>query len=144
MSATPTGSCRNGRLRVEIEGIPDIDFTQVILPEASAEVIEVRNGGDLSDVRKSPGIIKLSNLVLQRGVTGSKDLFMWWTNIANGVSDRRNVVVMFLDEQLQPIMQWKFAKVWPARYYVSPLCAEDQAAFLTETIECPTESFQLA
>jgi hypothetical protein len=54
--------------------MPYIDFTLVILPEASAEVIEVRNGGDPRNILKAPGIIKFSNLILQRGVTESKDL----------------------------------------------------------------------
>ncbi len=142
MSATPVGPFLNSHFRVEIAGMPYIDFTLVILPEASAEVIEVRNGGDPRNILKAPGIIKFSNLILQRGVTESKDLFAWWTNIANGVSDRRNVSVILLDAHLKPMKQWNFSKVWPSKYIVSPLIPGNDT--VTETIECVTESFQLA
>jgi phage tail-like protein len=134
----------NSRFRVEIDQVGAADFVEVILPDSFAEVIEHRNGGDPRGVHKTAGRIHTGSLVLRRGVTESKELFDWWTNIANGVPDRRNVAVILLDEQLQPVKQWILTGVWPSRYVVAPLFAADEAVTLIETVECVTDGMQLA
>ena len=52
------------QLRVQIDGIPDIGFAHVILPVASAEVIEVRDGADPSRTKKMPGAVKFTNCTM--------------------------------------------------------------------------------
>ena len=58
----------NHRFRVEIDGVANLDYSEVILPEASADIIEHREGGSTVS-QKLPGLNKLSNLTLKRGVT---------------------------------------------------------------------------
>lgn len=133
----------NHRFRVEIDGISGLDFAEVILPEARVEIIEYREGGD----RRAHGISGATHfgaLVLRRGVTQSPDLFAWWSNVVNGAPDRRNVAVTLLDGQQQPVKQWRISGAWAARYTVSPLVANGEAATLIETLECAVEDFQAA
>jgi phage tail-like protein len=134
----------NSRFRVEIDQVSAVDFAEVILPDSFAEVVEYRNGGDPRGSHKTAGTVHSGCLVLRRGVTESNEIFAWWTNIANGVPDRRNVAVILLDEQLQPVKQWNLTGVWPSRYVVAPLVAADEAVTLIETIECVTDGMQLA
>jgi phage tail-like protein len=129
------------QLRVQIDGIPDIGFAHVTLPVASAEVIEVRDGADPSRTKKIPGVVKFTNIVMKRGVTNSTHLFAWWTNIANGTFDPRDVSVIALDQGLVPVKHWKLSGVWPARYMVA-LDLEEGKVSLMETIECAVNNFE--
>jgi phage tail-like protein len=129
----------NNRFRVAIDGMPDSDFAEVVLPEARAEVIEHREGGERLS-HKVVGTLHIGNLVLRRGVTASNHLFEWWKNVADGVPDRRNVTVTLLDQQLQPVRKWQMTGVWPARFTVSPFLADGDATPLFETVECAVES----
>jgi len=134
--------CRDApKLRVEIEGIPDIGFAHVTLPIASADIIEVRDGADPSRAKKLPGTVKFSNIVLKRGVTNSTHLFAWWKNIVNGTLDQRDVSVIALDENAVPVKHWKFSQIWPAKYIVS-VDEEEATLTLTETIECAVTNFE--
>jgi phage tail-like protein len=138
---SPAEPHSNHRFRVEIDGIASLDFAEVALPEACAEVVEYREGGDRR-TRKIPGAVKFSNLTLRRGVTQSSALFDWWASTADGAPDRRNVSIVLLDEQLQPVKQWKISGAWPARYLLAPLIANGEAAALIETLECAVEDFR--
>jgi phage tail-like protein len=105
------------------------------------QVIEVRDGADPSRTKKLPGTARFTNIVMKRGVTNSTHLFCWWTNIANGTLDQRDVSVIALDENAVPIKHWKFSQVWPARYIVS-VDGEGEKLTLTETIECAVTNFE--
>jgi phage tail-like protein len=133
----------NHRFRVEISGIANIDFSEVILPEASAEVIEHREGNS-NTPRKFPGSTNYSYLQLKRGVTSSNDLFNWWKSTANGQTDRRDIIVALLDQQLNEVKRWKIHDAWPARYAVSPLIALDGGTLVIETLECAVDRFEAA
>ncbi len=136
----------NCHFLVEIDGLPDIGFTEVILPQASAEVIEFeyQTGAEPNSSRKLPGVMRYGNLTLRRGVTSSSDLFAWWRNIANGVADRRNVRISLLDEQRHAVKRWVVHNAWPCRYAVAPLLLVAEASSLIETIELAAEDFDLA
>ena len=131
----------NHRFRVEIDGITNLDYSEVILPETSAEVIEHRDGNSTAPL-KVPGLNKLSNVTLKRGVTSSNDFFNWWKSIANGVIDRRNMSVTLLDQQNNVVKRWNIHNAWPARYAISPLIANDGATLVIETLECAVDRFE--
>ena len=132
----------NHRFRVEISGIANIDFSEVILPEASADVIEHREGNS-NTPQKFPGSTKHSDVQLKRGVTSSNDLFNWWKSTANGQTDRRDIIVTLLDQQLKEVKRWKIHNAWPARYAVSPLIALDGGTLVVETLECAVDGFEV-
>lgn len=140
----PTASPHpNHRFRVEIDGITNLDYSEVILPEASADVIEHRDGGSAAP-QKIPGLNKLGNVTLKRGVTASNDFFNWWKSIANGVIDRRNMSVALLDQHNNIVKLWNIHNAWPARYAISPLIATDGGTLVIETLECAVDRFEPA
>jgi phage tail-like protein len=131
----------NHRFRVEIDGVANLDYTEVILPEASADIIEHREGSSTVSL-KVPGLNKLTNITLKRGVTGSNDFFNWWKSIANGVIDRRNMSIALLDQHNNVVKSWNIYNAWPARYAVSPLVANDGGTLVIETLECAVDRFE--
>ncbi len=144
MSERPGDPYRNNHFRVIIDGVEAIDFVEVILPEATAEIVEYREGGDKGATRKLVGAVRYSNLVLRRGVTQSNALFDWWKNIGEGVSDRRNIAVVLLDNELTEVKRWNLANAWPCRYAASTLIAVGEARVVVETLECAVERLDVA
>jgi len=56
--------------QVEIDGIPQSGFREVIMPAATADVIEYREGHEPSVVRKLKGRVHFGNLILRWGSGG--------------------------------------------------------------------------
>src|SRR5207247_9334111 len=78
-----------------------------------AEPVYHREGRALrSNVRKLPGLRKYTNLTLKRGYTTNRELWDWYMNIVNGVSDRRNVTIVLKNEQRQPVLRWHADEAW--------------------------------
>ena len=83
---------RNFNFRVEIDGLPETGFSEVVVPETRIEVVEYREGGDhTSGTRKLPGRAKVGNVVLRRGIDQDLSLWNWFRAVRDGDLDRRNV-----------------------------------------------------
>lgn len=128
---------------VEIEGVASAGFQEVSGLDGSVEVIEYREGADVSaGARKIPGLAKYANVVLSRGLTDSRDLYDWWSAIVSGKADRRAAAIVLLDGERNPVRRWRLRDAWPARYAVSPLDA-DKSDVVIETLELAHEGFDL-
>ena len=109
---------------VEIDGIASAAFKSVSGLGAEAEVIEYREGSDaLSSSRKLPGRVRYPNVTLTRGITTSLDLWNWWQTVVDGTVERRNVVLVLLDDTRTPALRWVLRNAWIARIEVSELDA---------------------
>jgi len=115
-------------------------FTGVSGLEGVVEVEEYREGGDAS-VRKEPGSVSYSNVVLRRGLTSSKKLFEWWDAVRDGNVDRRNVVVVLLDRRGQEVARWQVSGAFPVRYAAPDLDAESDDVAI-ETLELAHEGIE--
>src|ERR1700689_2301012 len=112
----------NCHFLVEIDGIPVTDFAEVVLPDARVAIAEYREGNE-NTLQNTTGTVNYGNLLLRRGVTTAKDLFLWWENVAGGKTDKRNVSVILLDGQLSPVKTWQITNACPARYSIASLIA---------------------
>jgi phage tail-like protein len=130
----------NCRFLVAIDGIPVTSFAEVILPDARAAIAEYREGNE-NNAQKSAGAVSYGNVVLRRGVTTTNELSQWWQNVADGKTDKRNLSVTLLDEQLSPVRTWQITNACPARYSIAPLIAIEGNVTLMETLECAVEGF---
>jgi phage tail-like protein len=144
MPERPGDPYRNNHFSVTIDQIASIDFAEVILPEGIAEIVPYREGGDKGPARKLVGSIQYSNLVLRRGIATSTELFAWWKNISSGVSDRRNISVVLLDNELNEVKRWNIVNAWPCRFTVSPLVAGGDAEVAIEALELAVEGMDMA
>jgi phage tail-like protein len=134
----------NYRFRVEISGVTQANFCEVIFPESASEVIEHRDGTDpVSGTRKQAGLISNGNLILKWGLTASMELYLWRKLVEQGKvsSARRNVVVILMDEEFVDVARWEFANAWPSKYKGPDLNAQGNEVAI-ETLEIVFESMQ--
>jgi phage tail-like protein len=132
---------RNFNFIVEFGGQTVAGFSEVVLPAASADVIEYREGGDLS-IRKLPGRVRFGNLILRRGISTSNELYQWWRTVETGQTERRDLTVTLLDEARNPVKLWRLHNAWPIRYQPSTLLAEGRDVAI-ETLEIAVEGLQV-
>jgi len=120
---------------VEGESIP---FEQVTLPELSLEVHEYRTGSDkVNAVRKLPGIHKVGDVTMKRGVTGSLYLYAWWKMVQDGHPQfRRNVKVTLLNEARESVLAWKLFRAFPVKFRSGPLSAGGNEVLIEELVLC--------
>jgi phage tail-like protein len=103
---------------VEIDGISNARFQEIGGIDATTDVIEYREGGDILGPRKLPGQTKHSNLTLKRGYTSDSQLFTWYEDVSTGRTQkiRRNVSVVQLDMAGQEVMRWNLFNAFPVKY----------------------------
>ena len=108
-----TDPYRGYNFMLEIDNVPKGAFAEVGGLTAEGDSVDYREGTDVqSNVRKLPGLRKYTNVTLKRGITQDKSLWQWYTNILNGVPDRRSVTIVLLDEARQPALRWHCENAW--------------------------------
>jgi phage tail-like protein len=124
----------NYNFRVEIEGEPIAGFATVSGLTAETEVVEYRAGGD-SLVRKLPGRLKYSNIVLKRGYVSDDVLHDWVqaTLTPGGVVERRDGALILQDKAGTEIVRYRFYDGWPCKWE-GPTHASDGTGLATETV----------
>jgi phage tail-like protein len=133
----------NFNFRVEIDGIVQAGFSEVIVPEASVDVVEYREGNEISNVRKLPGRVRYGNVILKWGVTNSQELYNWWKGVRDGNVIRRNMSIILMDLQRIDVKRWNVREAWPASYTVGPLDAKGHDV-LIEKLEIANEGVEQA
>lgn len=128
---------------VAVDGLDEIAFAEVELPAAEIETIEYREGADRTNAsRKLPGRVRYGNVVLRRGIDGRLALWEWFKAVRDGQPIRRDVTITLLDEQRQPVQQWRFRNAWPSKYDPSDLNGKGNEVFV-ETMELVVESLEI-
>lgn len=98
---------------LEIDNIARGAFSEVGGLTAEGDSVDYREGSDVqSNVRKLIGMRKYTNLTLKRGYTPDKSLWQWYTNIVNGIADRRNVTITLMNERREPVLRWHAENAW--------------------------------
>lgn len=104
---------RTFNFQLEIDGVPLGAFSEVSGLTADGDSADYREGTDLQpNVRKLMGLRKYTPVVLKRGYTQDRSLWVWYGNILNGQADRRNVTIVLLNEARQPVLRWHVENAW--------------------------------
>jgi len=143
---SPTGG-RNDPYRkfnfiVEIDGITSSGFLSVDGLESATEVVDYREGNEMTTPRKLPGLTKFSNITLKRGMTTNRDLWEWRKKVLDGATERRNGAIVVLNEAREQVLRLTFRNAWPCRWKVSGLDALESQV-LVEEIELVVEDLRL-
>jgi phage tail-like protein len=134
---------RDFNFRVEIDGIGETQFSDVAIPAAEITVVEYREGADkTSATRKLPGRVRYGNVVLKRGVSGDLALWDWFRATASGDLQPRNVAIVLLDAERQPVVRWLARDAWPTKYHPSDLSAKGNEVVI-ELLELAVESIDV-
>jgi phage tail-like protein len=124
---------------------PEQGYIEVILPEATIEVVEYRGGNEKdSGRRKLTALTKYSNVILKRGVIGSLNLYNWWNEVRNGNQNAfRDISIQVLNEdRTAVVMIFKLRRTRPIKYTAGPLNAASSEV-LMETIELAVEGLEV-
>jgi phage tail-like protein len=107
---------KNFRFLVEIDGIVQAGFSDCSGFGSNIEVVEYREGGDPSSVRKLPGKVSFPDITLKWGVTDSRELYDWHLAAVNGQIQRKNGSIILLDDIGQEKVRWNFFNAWPSKW----------------------------
>jgi phage tail-like protein len=89
-------------------------------------VAEYRYGNDKENhVRKVPGVHKVGDVTLKRGVINSESVWQWIRDVrSNGVNGQKDVSITLLDEARNPVQTWMLRNVIPMKYTGPTLAAK--------------------
>lgn len=103
--------------------------------EATMEVMEYREGGLNTYVRKFATRASYSNLTLKHGVIYLyDDLWTWHNNWVQGVGTRKDGLLVLMDESHSPAKIWKFKSGIPTKW-VGPAFNAAQSNVAVESLE---------
>ena len=125
------------RFQVEIDGIASSRFLECTGLGSEVAVIEYREGGDPTAVRKLPGRASFSDITLKRGITESRDLYDWHRSLLQGQNDRHNGKIILLDDGGAEVVRWVFREAWPRKWEGPELNAmNNEVAIETFVLTC--------
>ena len=141
---------KNYRFRVKWDGRYVAGVSKVGPLKRSTEVIEVREGGDPSSSRKSPGRTKYDAITLERGVTHDSEFEAWANAVYAQVSGpgaslkkfRKDIIIELIDEAGQVAFTYRVFGCWPSEYCALPEmdAAAPEVAF--ETLVLQTDGWE--
>jgi len=107
---------RNFHFLVELDGIIQAGFSEASGFGSNIEVIEYREGGDTTSVRKLPGKISYTDITLKWGITDSSELYDWHRAAVNGQIQRKNGSIILMNELGAEKVRWNFFNAWPSKW----------------------------
>jgi|GEM_PF-309205 len=107
--------------KIEIDGVISGGFKEISGLESEIEVIEFQNGDDPL-IRKRPGRVKYSNIVLKRGLMDEADeLRQWYKQVLAGKTERKSGSIIYLDRAGAEVLRYKFFEAWPCKWSLPEL-----------------------
>jgi len=108
-------------------------------------VAEFRYGNDKeSHVRKVPGVHKVGDVTLKRGVINSESVWQWIRDVrSNGVNGQKNVSITLLDEARNPVQTWMLRNVIPMKYTGPTLAAKGGGDVAMEELVLSAEGLEV-
>ena len=130
---------------VEIDGQEFGGFSDVSGLSSDITVAEYRNGNDrVNHVRKVPGMHKVSDVTLKRGIVNSTDLWAWVKQTRTASVDaQRAVTVTLLDEARNAVQRWLLRGVIPMKYSGPSLAAKGGGDVAMEELVLSAEDFEI-
>jgi len=131
--------------KVEILGLPpndgDVRFTEVSGLSYELVTEEVAEGGEHRFIQKYPVRTKYPELTLKRGLLVSSEAVRWIRQcIEDFQIEPKNIDVMLLNDEHEPLMTWHVVGAYPTKWSVSDLNATANAV-VTETLQLSYQYF---
>jgi phage tail-like protein len=133
----------NFNFLVELDGITRAAFQECSGFDSTVDVIEHREGGENSTLRKLPGMTKYSNISLKWGITDDRELYDWHRRIVQGDIERKNGSIVLLDRHGDEKIRWNFIRAWPTKWDGPDFNAEGTDVAI-ETLELAHEGVERA
>ena len=124
----------------------EMGFSDVSGLTQELQSIEYRDGlmAGTTAPLKRPGLKKVTNITLKRGVTQqNNELFLWFNNNGGPNVDRRDVTITLLNDEGAHVMVWTVLQAWPTKCEGPALKATGNE-IAVETIELVHEGLSLS
>jgi phage tail-like protein len=112
---------------LDIQGKVSGYFTEAYNIGSEHEIIEhkVVSQKGMEVVQKIPGRLKISDIILKRGITNNMDLWTWRQEVVDGKvnSVRRDGSLIMFDKSLKEVARWNFLRAWPSKLIGNPVDA---------------------
>lgn len=96
----------------------DIGFSDVSGLTQEIQIIEYRDGlmSGSTPALKRPGIKKVNNITLKRGIVEkNNELFNWFNNNGAPNVERRDITISLLNDEGNPVMVWTISQAFPVK-----------------------------
>src|SRR5690349_10896663 len=143
---------KNFKFRVKWDGRYVAGISKVSSLTKTTEVIEHRNGGDPSTVRKSPGRTKYNAVTLERGVTHDTEFEQWANKVWNFGSGlgaevslrdfRKDVIIEVYNEAGQLALAYKVYRCWVSEYQAMPELDASANAVAIQSIQLQHDGWE--
>jgi phage tail-like protein len=131
----------NFNFLVEIDGITRAAFHECTGFDSTIDIVEHREGGENTALRKLPGLTRYSNIVLKWGLTDDMMLYEWHRQAVRGEVQRKTGSIVLLDGKGQEKARWNFVRAWPSKYDGPDFNAEGNDVAI-ETLELAHEGVE--
>ncbi len=121
-----------------------MSFQEVSGLDIEAQPIEYRHGDsrEFSTI-KMPGIKKVGNVTMKKGVFKSDNKFWdWFNQIKMNTIKRIPITISLLDESGSPTMVWTLANAWPTKITGTDLKSDGNEVAI-ESIEIAHEGLRI-
>jgi phage tail-like protein len=143
---------KNYKFRVKWDGRYVAGVSKVGALKRTTEVVEHREGGDPSTVRKSPGQAKYEPITLERGVTHDTEFEKWANKVWNfgagfgaevSLKDfRKDIIIDVFNEAGQKVLSYKVYRCWVSEYQALPELDASANAVAIQTIKLENEGWE--
>lgn len=149
---------KNFKFRVIFDQRPVAGVSKITGLKRTTEVIEHREGGDASNVRKTPGRTKFEPISLERGVTLDKEFEIWankiwdYPNAQAGDSDRqkevslkdfrKDITIELYNEAGQKVRAYKVHHCWVSEFQAMADLDANANAVLIQSLKLENEGWE--
>ena len=139
MTERPDGPYASFDFLVELGGVIVAGFSECSGLSAELDVVEYRGGHADLTTHTPPGLRKLANITLKRGVMAADNEYFDWVNsVKMNKVERRDIIISLLNEEHEPVMTWTVVNAWPTKITSPDLKASGNEAAI-ETLELAHE-----
>lgn len=121
---------------------PLAGFSECSELEMSLETEDYEEGGNNGTVLKFPKRAKWGEITLKKGITKKTDLFDWYYGFTQGMTKRKDGIIILMNEKHEPHTVWKFRRGLPVKY-VAPQLNAQQSNVAIETLTIAHEGITL-
>ncbi|WP_448658654.1 phage tail protein [Sphingomonas sp. CJ99] len=140
------------KFRVKWDGRYVAGVSKISALKRITEVVEHREGGDPSRVRRSPGASRYEPVTIERGVTHDSEFEAWANRVhrldAGAGSEmaladfRKDVVIELMNEAGQLVLAYRLFRCWPSEYTALPDLDAAANAVAIQTLVLQNEGWE--
>ena len=137
------------RFLVECNNIASAFFTECSGLKSEVDVFDYQEGGLNDYIHRLPGRRKWTNIVLQRGITSSLDMWNWYDSIVAGDPQqgivniqRQNISIILTAPDGESITRWDITGAYPVSWE-GPSMKTDGNTVTIEKLEIAHNGFTI-